>query len=387
MSRRRKLLLILLYLALVFIITSCSASKVILIGVTVELTGKRAELGVEVRDAALLAVEEINQAGGVGGKNIQLIIKDDQGNPEVAQQVDQELVEAGVVAVIGHVTSEQTSAVLGQMNDAGVVLISPTSSSSDFTGKTDSFFRTMPANDLMGRMLARYIFETRNVHQLVGVYDLNNRSFTETFWIALRMEFQRFGGEITGEISFSSGKDDLKVVAGQAASYAPQAVVFIASPVDTALAIQYFRQEDQNARIFSSTWAQTSQLLDKGGRAVEGLELVAVYDPQDQSQTYQDFVNHFEERYHRLPGLGASHAYEAVVVLASALEKTGGRKEGLPEALAATHDLPGLQGAISFDEFGDVQREVYIVRVQDGQFITVGKVVSPAENLPKMFFP
>jgi branched-chain amino acid transport system substrate-binding protein len=378
---------VLLCLVLAVVNASCGPAQSILIGVAVELTGKRAELGVEVRDAVLLAVEKLNQSDGVAGKTIQLLIKDDQGNPEVARQVDQELIAAGVVAVVGHVTSEQTAAVLDQMNKAGVVLISPTSSSSEFTGKVDTFFRTVPANDMVGRMLARYMVETRQIHELVGVYDLNNRSFTETFWKYLRDEFEQLGGKIAADIPFYSGQDELPVVAGQAASLAPQAVVIIASAVDTALVVQYFRQVNQSAAIFSSTWAQTSQLLEKGGRVIEGLELAAVYDPQEQSQSYLGFVSLFEQRYHRLPGLGASHAFEAVIALSHALEETGGTKAGLPEALTAIKSLPGLQDDISFDEFGDVQRDVYIVKVQDGQFVTVGKVDSYSIFMPKALTP
>jgi branched-chain amino acid transport system substrate-binding protein len=151
-------------------------------------------------------------------------------------------------------------------------------------------------------------------------------------------------------------------------------VVFIASAIDTALLIQYARQQQMASALFSSTWAQTRELLEKGGQAVQGLELGGVHNPEDDSQSYRDFVEQFQARYHRQPGLAASHAYEAILVLASTLEQTGGRAVGLREALSSVKNLQGVQGTINIDEYGDVARDVYIVRVAGGQFKLISTI-------------
>jgi branched-chain amino acid transport system substrate-binding protein len=152
-------------------------------------------------------------------------------------------------------------------------------------------------------------------------------------------------------------------------------LVFIASAVDTALMVQYIRQSHPEILLFSSTWAQTDELLEKGGRAVEGLEMGAVYHPQHPSPVYQEFVKKFEDRYRRQPALGASHSYETVMVLAQALEQTDGQANGLPQALTAIDNMPGLQGTISINEYGDVKREVYIVKIKNGHFEVIDTIV------------
>lgn len=349
-------------------LSACAANQPILIGFSAQLTGRQGELGVASRNGAELAVEEINANGGIGGRQIKLIIVDDKGEAETARQVDADLVKQGVVAIIGHPTSEQTAAVFDQMNQAGVVMLSSTSSSSKFTGQDDFFFRVIPSNDFMGKAMGQHIFAQENIRKIAGVYDLNNQAFTETLWHTIQGEFQRLGGDARLEYPFKSGEVDLKSFAQEIIAEKPDAIVFMAAAVDVALMSQYVRQNGYEGRLFSSPWGHTKELIEKGGQAVNGIEIVAVYNPSHPSTAYAQFSEAFEARYGRAPTLGASHSYEAVYVLARALEQTDGKAEGLPAALKTINNFPGLQGNITIDPYGDVLRELYIVRVENGQF-------------------
>jgi len=90
--------------------------------------------------------------------------------------------------------------------------------------------------------------------------------------------------------TFVSGETELKGLMTQIKITEPEAVVFIASPIDTALMVQYGRQQGLEAQFFSSSWAQTDELLAKGGQAVEGLELAAGYSPQNPYPPFERFV-------------------------------------------------------------------------------------------------
>ena len=90
--------------------------------------------------------------------------------------------------------------------------------------------------------------------------------------------------------SFTSGETDLQDLITQIAATEPEAIFFIASPVDTALMVQYSRQQGIEALLFSSSWAQTEELLAKGGQAIEGLELISTYNPQTTYPSFQPFV-------------------------------------------------------------------------------------------------
>lgn len=353
----------------VLFLVSCSSPAPLKIGYAGELTGKRSELGVAGRDGAQLAVEHLNARGGIAGRPVELLVRDDRGDPETARAVDAELIESGVVAIVGHMTSGQALAVFDQINAAEVVLISPTSSSNEFNQQADFFFRVVPDTARLGVALARHVSARfPDTARVLGVCDLSNRSFTESYWRAVSAEFARLGGGPGQLLCFTSGETDLAAFTAEIVAATPEAVVFIASAVDTALLAQYGRQQGLSAAYFSSGWAQTDELLEKGGAAVEGLELNAVFNPTNTYPPFTAFRESFLARYRREPGFGAVYAYEAVLVLAAALEKTGGLPDGLPDALLTIRDFEGVQSIISLDAYGDVERDTYIAVIENGTF-------------------
>lgn len=362
-------------LGFVFSIAGCGNQDPILIGLSVELTGKQADVGINVRDAAQMAVDEVNQRGGVDGRPLKLLIRDDEGNPDVARRIDSELLELGVVAIIGHYTSSQTEAVMDFVNEEKVILISPSASSSEFSGKDDYFFRLTPDTSFMGEKLAWHIVKNHQIRKVVVVYDENNRSFTQSFWRAFDASLRSNGGQAE-LIVFNGGNANLKEVASQVAQFAPPGIVIIASAVDTAVLAQHLHQTGLDSKLFTSPWAQTNQLLEKGGQAVEGLEIGAFYNQNNQNPAHVEFSRKFQERFKRAPQLGTSQAYEIVMLLAECLKVTGGESAGLREALYAVRDFPGVLGPITFDAYGDVQREVYILRIENGQFIEESVLLS-----------
>lgn len=369
-------------IGLLVLAAGCGARDPILIGVAVELSGSRGKIGVGLRNGAQLAVDEINAAGGINGRQIQLIVRDDQGNPEVANQVDQELIDMGVVAIVGHVTSQQTEAVYSLVDRSGVILLSPTSSSPFFSGIEDNFFRVMPDNKAFGQSLGWVISNKYNVHQVIAILDIKNQSFVESLWAETRSALESGGGEVLRELRYNSDSADLKALMEEVAIVDPEAIVFVASDTDTALMAQYGRLLGLDSQYFSSTWAQTDELISKGGSSVEGMVLSAVFDPNSQDPVYLEFCEAYREKFQTEPGLGASHAYESVMILAEGLRQTGGELDGLAEALSGIHNFQGVQGEISFNLFGDVLRKSYFVIVEDREFITVDVVGTEDLVLP-----
>ena len=122
-----------LVLAMV-VLTACLKKEPIQVGLAAEITGKHSEIGVFVRNGTELAFEEINAAGGVSGRKLALLVRDDLGTAEGARQADRELIRAGVVAIIGHATSQQTLHGREVTEGAQIVLISPTTSTPALDG-------------------------------------------------------------------------------------------------------------------------------------------------------------------------------------------------------------------------------------------------------------
>ncbi len=360
------------------LLNGCADRKPIYVGFAGELTGKYSDLGVHGRNGAQLAVDEINEAGGISGRRIELLTRDDLGTPEGAQAVDRELIDAGVVAIIGHMTSGQTLAALPITQEAGIVLLSPTASTPDLSGLDDHFFRVNPDNSLEARTLARQVYQQHNLARLAVIHDSSNAAYTHTFWTAFAKAYRALGGQVAGEVSFSSSEEtDFALLIAELYPTESEALLIIASALDTALIAQQTRISGWHTTLFASGWAQTEALPQNGGQAVEGIEIVMNYDSNSPKPAFLDFQTRYQNRFGRAPTFAAAQAYEAVLVLTAALEKTSGQAEGLPQSLLETQNLEGLTGSISLNEYGDVIRTQFLITIQNGQFVTLTAIEPP----------
>ena len=362
----------LLLALLLSVLTACGGKKPILVGFSAELTGRNAALGVDGRDGAILAIEILNATGGVGGHPIELIVQDDLATAEGALAADTALIDAGVVAIIGHLTSGTMVAAWPNVKDSGMIFLSPTVSTPIMSGQKDNFFRLIPSNSYTSRNLASYAFKELGLRKVVAFYDTNNLAFTQTYRDGFGSLFQEYGGEIIADYPFSSpDKPDFKSFLQEAKAQNVDGILMVASAVDTALLAQQANLIDLDVQILTSNWAFTQDIIQNGGKAVDGMLTVVSHDENNQSPTYLAFKEKFMEQYGRRPTFAAGYGYEAIIVLASALEKTDGTQNGLAEALLETKNLSGVHGSVSLDAYGDVQRTLYLLTIENGQMKTI----------------
>jgi len=355
----------------------CGNNGDIPVGFAGQLTGRQAELGVQERNGVLLAVEHINASGGIAGRPIRLMIRDDLGTPEGAKIADQELIKAGVVAIIGHATSSQTIIGVPLINAAHVVMLSPTATTQDLAGLDDYFFRVIPPHDRRGDIFARHICEDRRIKRLAVMYDSDNTAYCRSYRDSFCRAYLSMGCDIAGEIWFSSSaRPDYDVLLSGLHTKAPDGLLIVASDHDTAFIAQRMLLMNWKIPMFTSAWAQTEILIKKGGRAVEGMEIEQAYALNSQKETLLNFKKLYQNAYGRAPSFGAAFGYEAAGVLAAALEKTGGKPEGLRKALSEIKNFSGLVDAFSMDKWGDVIRPFYVGAVHKGKFIDLKRIDS-----------
>lgn len=339
------------------------------IGFSGQLTGYQAELGVQERNGAWLAVEDINAAGGINGRPLVLLVRDDLGTPEGARNADAELIAEGVVAIIGHPTSSQTLEGLPVTEPAGILMISPTTSTQDLSGMDDLFFRLVPVSSERASAFARHIQKRQNLTQLAVITDIDNAAYTVLYGEALNETFSTLGGTITSAIEFSSKtKPDFAPQVSELKKSGAQGLFIIANDYDTALIAQRVRLCGWDVPMYASGWAQTETLLASGGSAVEGMEIEQALFMESTAPAFLDFKERYEDRFGRPPSFGAVLSYESVGVLAQALRSTGKTTEHVKEALLAVTDFPGLTDTFSFTRFGDVIRPYYISTIRNGTY-------------------
>lgn len=347
-------------------------SPPILVGFSGPLTGVNSDLGVQGRNGAQLAIEHINAQGGIAGRQLELLSSDDGPTAESARETDAALLRKGVVAIIGHMTSNQALAGLPVVEQHGAVMISPTASTPLLTGKRDGFFRLMPDNDSWANATADYAL-AQGLKTVSVIYETTNQAFAGSFVDGFALRFEAGGGSLQQRVPFtSSQRDTLESAAIRALATNPDAIVLAASARDTAALAQFIDVHDTPRPVLlSSSWAYTREIFLAGGKAVEGIVFSISYVPDDNREGYLAFRKAYTERFGWEPNFAAAFAYEGVHVLAAALTRTGGKPQGLREALAQGYPVQGISESITLDQYGDVQRQPYIVTIRNGEFVTI----------------
>ena len=364
MSRPSPRLALALTLALA---AGCSRSGPIRLGLVTGLSGRNYSLGLSSRNGVELAVKDLNAAGGVNGRPIELIVRDDAQDPDTARRAVSELVAAGVVAIVGHATSSMAEATLPIVNAQRVLMVSPTASSSAFLGKDDWFVMIHPSTAESGKVLSAHIVAKGLARRVSVLYDVSNRAYSESWHDSFKAAFERAGGAVRS-VPFTSGKSpSAAALAAEALRGGADGVVVVANALDTAALCQQLRLRSQ-VPIFGSEWGFTNDVLTNGGRAIEGARFVSKLDLTDTSPRYVAFRQAYLDRYGRPVDFAAFMSYEAVLILAEAFRRDATR-EGVRDALLSIGTFEGLQGPVRIDRFGDTQRRHYVMTVRDGKVV------------------
>lgn len=342
-----------------------------LVGFTAELSGRNAELGVQERNGVALAVEHLNGSGGIAGRPLKVIVRDDLGTPEGTAAGDRQLLGANVVAIIGHATSKTGIVAVPIVDAAHVLMISPTISAPQFSGISRYFFRVMVSNHVSITTYAEYLYQHRGVRRMGAVWDTDNGAYSRPLLKSFSSRFESLGGTLIAADFSSSAAPDFAPLLKKLQSAGAEGLLIVATDFDSALIAQRARLIGWRVPLFGTPWAQTELLIANGGGAVDGLELVQAFPEDGEAPRLRAFRSEYEAHFGRKPSFGAAFGYEAAMALATALRATRGGAQGLREALLTSHGFQGLVDSFSFDERGDVVRPTYVGGVRDGRFVTL----------------
>ncbi|MEX2443946.1 MAG: ABC transporter substrate-binding protein [Alkalispirochaeta sp.] len=354
------------------VLASCSPRSIVL-GFQGPLTGSAADLGVQGRNGALLAVETINAAGGVRGRSLRLEPRDDCNDQQVAHDLVEAFREDGVEVVIGPMTSVAGVAVAERVAETGPLYISPTVSTARVSGRDDYFFRLEGATDRQAEALGDFVAVSALAERVAIVLDTGNSEYSIPYMAAFTEGLTDSGGTVVQslELALDGGHRWNRAIA-TIADEQPDAVLVIASAADTARFAQAVRSENLNWDLLASGWAATETLFTLGGAAVEGMVLARTsYSSLSDTEQGMDFRNRFAIRFGKTPSFAASQAYDAVLLVAGALERSAPVASELREEVSTVTLLDTLLGPVTFDQFGDIEPSATIVRVEQSDFVEV----------------
>lgn len=352
-------------------LAACAPPEPLRLGFVGGLSGRVADLGIDGRNGAQLAVELRNQAGGIKGRQIELLVEDDRQDPDAARQAVSRLIERKVAAIVGPMTSAMAIATVPLVNRAQAVMVSPTATTNALTGLDDYFFRVLSPTKSFVRKSAEQHFQRTGMRRVAAVFDLRNKSYTESWLEDYRGAFTAAGGQIVAAVSFaSSDETHFADLARQLLNTRADGIVIIANSVDAAMLCQQLRKLNPSIPLAAAEWSATERLIELGGRAVEGMVIAQFLDRQSPRPAYVEFRRNYLARFGKEPGFAGLTAFDAANVLLEALEHQSAG-ESLKQTLLTRKTFGGAQSPVIFDAFGDTLRETYLTTVKDGSFVAL----------------
>lgn len=365
--------LVLLLFSFVFLpfLTSCNQQQPpIKLGLAINLSGRGGEAGEHIRDGALLAIEDINNSGGINGRLLELLIRDDRNSDEGIRKADESLIDEGVVAIIGHSYSSNTVKAHPFVTSRNTLLITAYTGSTQLSGQDDLFVRTSVDCSLLGQKTAT-LLKQKGVQSVAFLKDMTNSAFVVDY--ANRIQ-EHFSGAVT-EVEFSSREHaDWERIIKDLLEPQPDAIVLLTEASMSGVALQKIAARNFTGTRIATLWAQTPGLMRHAGNSAEGLSIISFIDPDNTRPTYMRFAHEIEARFHKKATARSTRAYEMVTILADALKRCPDiNSSELKKALLAG-EYDTLMGHVKFDQYGDVIRPVYEVIVREQQFHNNGEI-------------
>jgi branched-chain amino acid transport system substrate-binding protein len=339
------------------------------VGHFASLTGDTATFGQSTDGGIRLAVEEINAAGGVLGRPLEIISEDDRSVTEEARTAAQKLIQRDeVVALLGEVASSRSLAAAPEAQRAGVPMISPASTNPKVTEVGDYVFRTCFIDPFQGAVMARFAFEDLGARKVAILSD-----FKQDYSVGLadffRKQFTELGGTIVADERYTSGDIEFRAQLTTIRAAQPDAVFVPGYYTELGLIAKQARELGLNVPLLGGDGWDSAKTLEIGGGAVEGYYFSNHYAADSDSPKVQDFVKRFEAKYGSRPDAMAALGYDAAGILADAIRRAGTTDgPALRDAIAATKDYDGVTGRITIDPERNAHKDAVVLKIEDGRF-------------------
>lgn len=364
---QKSVLLAVLFVPLFY---GCGESEPVKIGYVAGVTGRHSELGIGIRNGIHLAVSDLNESGGINGRKINLVVRDDGGSPEQAARVINELMDDNVQIIIGPLLSKMARATIEVITGRDVLVFSPTISTNALSKIDDNFLRLIPESSFQAESIAAAIHVSPH-RQLGVVYDSSNAAYTKPIYELFKRRMDESGRNITYVNDLSGGQEkDLSAVADEIVEKNVDALFFVTSSIDAGELSQQIRKKDQDVQFYGTYWVKSGKIIEIGGRSVEGMILSTIFESPVKDQVYIDFEEKYKKQFIVEPNWPSVYGYESMMIIAEGAGEAGSFEPGeVKEAIIRIGEFEGLEEKIKIDEFGDAVRSRGLVQISDGTFV------------------
>ncbi|HEX9113940.1 MAG TPA: branched-chain amino acid ABC transporter substrate-binding protein [Nitrospirota bacterium] len=340
--------------------------NVIRIGAAGPMTGAQSKMGVDLKNAAELAVSEWNEKGGVLGKKIVLLSGDDQADPKQAVSVANKFVNQKAAAVVGHWNSSCSIPASKYYNDANIVMISPATTNPQLTRQGFKLvFRVCGTDDQQGGVAAAFVLNKLRPKRVAIIHDKTayGQGLADFFKKGLGngVTVVYYGGIIQGD-------PDYKAVLTTIKDNGPDLYFFGGIYPEAARLVRQAKEVGLAVPMVTGDGVYDPTFIEIAKNAAEGTYVTFGKEPAGMASA-QSFMQKYKAKYGE-PGPYSIYSYDAANIILTAMAQTGTTDGAKVAEYISRTVFHGAFGDISFDANGDVAKAPYVIwQVKNGKFV------------------
>lgn len=344
------------------------------VGANLEMTGGSASYGISSKNAIELAFKEINEKGGINGKQLELVVADNKSEAAEATNAMQKLVsQDNVVAVIGPNLSSSVIAASAINNSAKVLDIAPMATNPYVTvdqasGKTKDFnYRTCFIDPFQGTVMAKFATAELGVGNAAILID-NSSDYAKGLAQFFKENFVKEGGAVTAEESYLQKDTDFKATLTKIKATNPDFLYVPGYYQEVGLIVKQARELGMNMPIAGGDgWDSAKMPEIAGTAALNNTYFSSLYSPDDSSDINKNFVAAYEKAYGQKPDVFAALSYDSALLVAEAIKNAGSTEPAkISEAMAKINGFSGVSGSVTFDDKHNPVKSAVILEYKDG---------------------
>lgn len=344
------------------------------VGANLEMTGGSASYGISSKNAIELAFKEINEKGGINGKQLELVVADNKSEAAEATNAMQKLVsQDNVVAVIGPNLSSSVIAASAINNSAKVLDIAPMATNPYVTvdqasGKTKDFnYRTCFIDPFQGTVMAKFATAELGVGNAAILID-NSSDYAKGLAQFFKENFVKEGGAVTAEESYLQKDTDFKATLTKIKATNPDFLYVPGYYQEVGLIVKQARELGMNMPIAGGDgWDSAKMPEIAGAAALNNTYFSSLYSPDDSSDINKNFVAAYEKAYGQKPDVFAALSYDSALLVAEAIKNAGSTEPAkISEAMAKINGFSGVSGSVTFDDKHNPVKSAVILEYKDG---------------------
>ncbi|MDO5688831.1 MAG: ABC transporter substrate-binding protein [Tissierellia bacterium] len=348
---------------------AAATGEVIKIGGLAPLTGDVAVYGNTSMNAVKLAIEEVNANGGILGKQVEFILYDEKGDATEAVTAYNRLMDDGVDAVIGSVTSKPTLAVAEVAKGDGILMITPTGTQQNITEGKANVFRTCFIDPYQGTILAKFAKENLDA-KTVAVISNTSDDYSQGVKNAFIEEAKALGLEVVADESYAATDTDFRSQLTKMVALKPDVICMPDYyKVVSLMAAQAREVGLESTFVGPDGWDGVLATLDASNMdAVENSYFTNHYSLEDTDPKIADFVKAYREKYNEDPSAFSALGYDTVYMIKQSMETAGStEREAVVDAMKNI-EFSGVTGSLRYDENNNPIKAVTIMKIVDGKY-------------------